>query len=195
MEEEWRDVCGFEGKYQVSNLGNVKSLNYNRTGKEKILRPRENRWGYLLVCLSKEGECKWYKVHRLVLSTFSPCENMESLLVNHKDENKLNNRLENLEWCTYSYNNTYNGRHKRIGEKEAIPIVQLDPHTNKVVNVWGSSMAAERECGYSTSGINQCCKGKRNTHKDYKWQYLHYYISQIDLRIKKVILFGKEYVF
>lgn len=79
--------------------------------------------------------------------------------------------------------------------KMSTPIVQINPSTNNVVNVWGSSMAVERECGFSTSGINQCCKGKRKTYKDYKWQYLHAYISQIDPRIKKVILFDKEYEF
>lgn len=75
------------------------------------------------------------------------------------------------------------------------PIVQIDPSTNKVINVWESSMDAQRVGGYHQGNIIQCCKGKRNTHKGYKWQYLHYYISQIDLRIKKVILFGKEYEF
>lgn len=79
--------------------------------------------------------------------------------------------------------------------KLSIPIVQIDPSTDKVVNVWGSSMAAAREGGFHQGAINDCCNGKHKTHKGYKWQYLHYYISQIDSRIKKIILFDKEYEF
>ena len=215
MEEEWRDIAGYAGKYQVSNLGNVKSLNYKRTGKEKILRPQGTRLGYLQIGLFKGGECKRYIVHRLVLSTFSPVENMDELQVNHINEKKDDNRLENLEWCTCSYNNTYNDRHKRVGEKlrgrtlseatkkkisgaNSKPIVQIDASTNKVVNVWGSSYAAERE-GFNPSNIIKCCKNKfnregNNIYKGYKWQYLSYYISQIDSRIKKIILFDKEFM-
>ena len=91
-------------------------------------------------------------------------------------------------------NNHFYGKHlsEETRRKLSIPIVQVDPSTDKVVNVWGSSMDAERECGYSNSCINQCCKGKRITHGGYKWQYLHVYMQNIDPRIWKVILFGKE---
>ena len=164
--EIWCDVKGYEGRYQVSNLGNVKSLNYRGTGKEKILRQGKNTWGYLFAVLCKNGEHKMYQVHRLILMTFNPVENMSELLVNHKDEDKTNNNLNNLEWCTKLYNNTYNDRHKKIGEKlrgktrseatkqklreaNSIPIVQIDPSTNKVINVWGSGHEAQREGGYN----------------------------------------------
>ena len=203
IEEEWRDVKGYEGLYQVSNLGRVKSLNYKRTGKSKILRPRNNGLGYLQILLYKGGECKWYGVHRLVLSTFSPVENMENLDCNHCDENKENNNLNNLEWCTRSYNNNYGTRNKRAAEKNtngkcSIPIVQLTLE-GKFVKAWKSSMEAERG-GFNQGAIIQCCKNKylregNNIYKGYKWQYLNYYISQIDPRIKKVILFNKEYEF
>ena len=205
MEEIWKDVCGYEGKYQVSNLGNVKSLNYRHTSKERILKPCKDRWGYLFVYLCRNGERKMYLVHRLVLMTFSPCENSHELQVNHIDENKLNNRLENLEWCNSLYNLTYNDRHKKIGEKntngkKSIPVVQINSSTNKVVNIWKSSMDAERIGGYKQTHITQCCKNKylregNNIYKDFRWCYLYEYISKIDPRIKKVILFGKEYYF
>lgn len=215
--EIWKDVCGYEGLYAVSNMGRVKSLNYRHTRKEKILRQCKNIWGYLFVNLWKNGEHKIYQVHRLVLSTFSPIANMSELLVNHKDECKTNNNLSNLEWCTKLYNNTYNDRHKRVGEKlrgktrsaatkkkisEALskPIVQIDVPTNKGVNVWSSGKDAEREGGFNNGNVSQCCKNKfhregNNIYKGYKWQYLHDYISQIDPRIKKIMLFGKEYTF
>ena len=231
MDEIWRDIKNYEGLYQVSNWGRVKSLVDNH-GKfrEKILSPGKHGKGYLAVNLCKGGEHKRYTVHRLVLMTFSPVANMSELLVNHKDEDKTNNNLNNLEWCTTLYNNTYNDKHKKIGEKlrgkplsEATkrklseantgkklsdetkrklskPIVQLDASINKVINVWGSAMAAERECGFNNGNIIKCCKNKyiregNNIYKGYKWQYLHVYMHNIDSRIKKVILFGKEYVF
>ena len=181
IEEEWRDVKGYEGLYQVSNLGRVKSLNYKRTGKSKILRPQGTRLGYLRIRLFKGGECKRHYIHRLVLMTFSPVENMENLDCNHLDENKENNNLNNLEWCTRSYNNTYNGRHKRVAEKNtngkcSIPIVQLS-QDGKLIKVWKSSHDAERG-GFNQGAIIQCCKNKfhregNNIYKGYKWQYIH----------------------
>lgn len=201
--EEWRDVCGYEGKYQVSNLGNVKSLNYHLTGKEQILRPRKNEGGYIQVTLSKNGKCKTYKIHRLVLSTFNPCDNMDKLDINHIDEVKTNNRLENLEWCDRSYNINHGTRNKRVAEKntngkKSVPIVQLSLD-GKFIKAWKSSHDAERIGGYKQTNIIQCCKNKyiregNNIYKGYKWQYLYDYISKIDSRIKKVILFDKEYL-
>ena len=204
MEEIWKDVCGFEGKYQVSNLGNVKSLNYGRTGKEKLLSPSKDKDGYLYVNLYKNREHKIYKVHRLVLMAFNPCENSHELQVNHIDENKENNNLSNLEWVTHQSNCNHGTRIARISEKNtngkcSIPIVQIDLATNKVVNVWKSSHDAQRLGGYNPSNIIQCCKNKfhregNNIYKDFRWCYLYSYIGQIDTRIKKIILFDKEYL-
>ena len=172
-EEIWKDVRGYEGEYQVSNMGRVMSLNYRHTGKEKILKPRNNGRGYLFVNLHANGKHKRYFVHRLVLSTFNPCPDSESLQVNHIDEDKTNNNVDNLEWCTRSYNINHGTRNARAGEKLrgktcseehkiklSIPIVQIELATNKVVNVWGSSMAVEREYGFDHGGINKCCKNK-----------------------------------
>ena len=220
MEEVWRTIVGYEGLYAISNMGRVKSLNYGRTGKEKILRPCKDKDNYLQVGLYKGGKPKWYTVHRLVLSTFNPCENMDELQVNHIDENKENNNLSNLEWCTCKENCNHGTRNMRMAEKLrgrtlsdetrkklsgakrklSKPIVQIDPSTNKIVTVWKSSHGAKREGGFNQGNIISCCKNKysregNNIYKSYKWQYLHVYIHNIDPRIKKVILFDKEYEF
>lgn len=191
MQEIWKDIKEYEGLYQVSNIGNVKSLNYHQTGKERILRLGVNRGGYLIVQLCKNGKRKPLRVHRLVLMTFNPINNMDKLEVNHKDENKKNNNLDNLEWCSRSYNINYGSRTQRT-EK---PVVQLDPTTNKVVNVYRSSMEAEKQ-GFHQGNITQCCKNRYTKHSPniylgYKWQYMSDYIKSIDSRIKKVILLDK----
>ena len=99
MEEIWRPIVGYEGKYEVSNLGNVKNV---KTG--RILKPSSDYDGYLLVNLYDNGR-KMFKVHRLVLQTFLPIE--ENKEVNHKNHIKNDNRLENLEWCSHSENNRF----------------------------------------------------------------------------------------
>lgn len=197
MKEIWKDIKEYYGLYQVSNMGNVKSLNYRHTGEEKILRPMVIRNGYLIVTLYKNGKRKMLTVHRLVLMTFAPINNMDKLDVNHRDENKKNNNLDNLEWCNRSYNINYGTRTQRFAQSKSIPVVQLDPNTNKVVNVYCSAMEAEKQ-GFHQSAIIHCCKNKfnrpgNNIYKGYKWQYMSDYIKSIDTRIKKAILFDKEY--
>lgn len=123
MEEKevWRDIEGYEGLYQVSSWGNVKSLGNGKSNnknycKERILKAGKAKIGYLYVYLMKDGVGKTCRVNRLVAKAFLP--NPSNLpIINHKDENKLNNNVNNLEWCSYSYNNTYNNKAKKIGEK------------------------------------------------------------------------------
>ena len=118
LNEEWRDIEGYEGLYQVSNLGRVKSLNYNHTKSEKILKGIPDNDGYLRVVLFKNGR-KDYRVHQLVAKMFIP--NPENLqVINHTDENKQNNAAKNLEWCTVAYNNTYGDRLKKVSEANKI---------------------------------------------------------------------------
>ena len=117
MEKEiWKDIEGYEGRYQISNRGNVKSLNYNHNGKEKILKPIiNNKHGYAYVGLHLEGKTKNYYIHRLVAIAFIP--NPDNLPeVNHRDENKENNTVENLEWCDRAYNCNYGTHNKRISD-------------------------------------------------------------------------------
>lgn len=109
----WKDIPGFEGLYQVSNDGKVRSLNYNRTGKKQILKQSMDRGGYKMVQLWKNNKKETCKVHRLVAQTFIPNPNNWPQ-VNHKDENKSNNHISNLEWCTQEYNSNYGTRNERI---------------------------------------------------------------------------------
>lgn len=193
MQEIWKDIKEYYGLYQVSNMGNVKSLNYLHTGEEKILRPIVGRDGYLRVNLYKNNNHKNLLIHRLVLMTFNPIDNMDKFEVNHRDENKKNNNLDNLEWCSRSYNINYGSR----TQKTAKPVVQLDPTTNEVINVYCSAREAEKQ-GFNQGAITQCCKNRYTKHSPniylgYKWQCMSEYIKSIDTRIKKVELFDREY--
>ena len=116
MNEEWKDIKGYEGKYQVSNLGRIKSLNYNHTKKEKILDIKPRKDGYMYVGLFKNGKRKSFKVHRLVAEVFIENPNKYPV-INHKDENKSNNCISNLEWCTHKYNVNYGTRAQKFSEK------------------------------------------------------------------------------
>lgn len=116
MEEVWKDIQGYEGKYQVSNLGRVKSLNYGRMNIEKILKPGLNSKGYPQVWLSRNGKKNVFFIHKLVASAYVSNDNIFNIQVNHKDEVKTNNRADNLEWCTAKYNNDYGTRKARAKE-------------------------------------------------------------------------------
>lgn len=109
----WRDIPGYEGLYQVSNTGKVRSLNYRRSKKTKILKQHTNKYGYKLIGLNKMGKRTGYAVHRLVAICF--ISNPNNLTeVNHKDENKTNNTVWNLQWCDRTYNNNYGTRKEKV---------------------------------------------------------------------------------
>lgn len=110
MNEKWRDIAGYDGVYQVSDLGRVRSLKF---GKVRMLRARKSGGEYLKVCLCKDGKINQLSVHRLVAQAFIPNDDETKNEVNHIDECKQNNRVSNIEWCDRSYNNTYNELHKR----------------------------------------------------------------------------------
>lgn len=176
MREEWRPVKDYEGLYEVSNRGNVKSLNYKRTGKERILKARKHKNGYLHVILCKDGKAKEYLVHRLVASAF--CENqMGYTEVNHLDEDKTNNCADNLEFCSGSYNCNYGTRNKRIAEKItnnpkiSKPVIAIDVRTGLILE-FASAHEAEKETGIDNSNIIKCCKGKRNSCGGFYWMYV-----------------------
>lgn len=120
MKEIWKDIKGYEGFYQVSNLGRVKSLERvtinNRIVHERILKLKRDRSGYKRCCLCKDRNRKFFGVHRLVAEAFIPNVNNYPV-VNHKDEVKDNNIVDNLEWCTIKYNSNYGTSPKRISEK------------------------------------------------------------------------------
>lgn len=177
MQEQWRDIEGYENKYQVSNLGRVKSLNYNRTNREKILKLYKNRYGYLYVILYKNGKAKTYTVHRLVVITFmgTPIDE-DYCQINHIDEDKTNNKLENLQYCTIKYNCNYGTRNEKRRKvltnyyKFSKPVIGINIINGYIVE-FPSINEAERVMHVSHSHISECCKGKLKTTGNYKWFY------------------------
>lgn len=165
MKEVWKDINGYEGRYQISNLGRVKS--FLRT--EKILKLSYDRNKYLLVWLCKNGKQTVKKVHRLVGQYFIP--NPDNLpCINHKDENPSNNEITNLEWCTYKYNNNYGTAKERKSKTLGKPVNQLSL-SGEIVNTFYAAIEAQRRTGVANSLIIACCLGKRKTAGGYIWEY------------------------
>ena len=170
MIEEWKDIKGYEGRYQVSNMGRIKSLpRMTRTGYRNgvMLKPIKSSLGYMLVGLSR----KLYKVHRLVAETF--LDNPQNLkYINHKDEDKTNNCVSNLEWCTCEYNNNYGTRNQRISlnSSRKRKILQCDLSGN-VIKEWESIMSASKYYGVTRTNICSCCNGRQKTSAGYTWRY------------------------
>ncbi len=167
--EVWKPIPGYEGLYEVSDLGRVRSLNYKRTGKVVIKKLNKHKCGYLQVELWKDDKPKVIFVHRLVALAFipNPC-NLPC--VNHKDENKTNNCVDNLEWCDYDYNNNYGTRSSRLAKTKSKTVLQYDLDGN-LVKEWMSAMEIKRQTGWSQGNISSCCVGKRNIAYGYKWKY------------------------
>ena len=169
MTEIWKDIEGYENLYQVSNLGRVKALGNggsknSKFSSERILKTCEIK-GYLRVTLSKDGKQKQYSVHRLVAQAF--LQNPDNLpQVNHKDEDKTNNRVDNLEWCSAKYNNNYGTRIQRITEKKSKQVLCVE--TGKI---YPSLRQAERELGISHNNISAACRGIQKTCGGFHWRY------------------------
>ena len=167
--EYWRPVLGYEGLYEVSNWGRVKSLPRNGTVKyARILKPDTDKDGYLYVVLSKNNKQKLFKIHRLVAEAFIPNPN-NLPMINHKDENKQNNNAENLEWCDNKYNINYGSCIERRSKKRSKPILQFTLD-GVFVKEWDSIAECGRN-GFQTSAIIMCCKGKRKKHHKFIWKY------------------------
>ena len=174
--ETWKSIAGYEGLYEVSDLGRVKSLNYNHTGKERIMKPRKNTHGYLYVNLHKDGQRKTITVHRLVATAFiSNPRNLET--INHKDEVKTNNTVTNLEWMSIKDNNNYGTRNKRLSEtqindKNKSKVVQMFDRQGNLLAAFPSTHEAERVTGIYHSHISKCCNGKIKSAGGYIWRYI-----------------------
>lgn len=172
--EIFKDIKGYEGLYQIGSNGTVKSLNYHRTGIERVLKYGKHYKGYLNVALCKEGKMKTFKVHRLVAEAFIP--NPDNLpQVNHKNEVKTDNRVENLEWCSASYNMNYNDGQKRRGVKKIngnrskkVYQYTLD---GDYIATYPSVNEIERQWGYRIGNIWSCCTGRYKSAYGYKWSY------------------------
>lgn len=162
MREIWKDINGFEGLYQVSNLGRVRN-------KRIYLSQKTNNKGYKLVDLYKENKRKQLLVHRLVAIAFVPNPQNHNI-VNHIDENPQNNHAYNLEWCTQKYNMNYGSVPQKIGEANSKAVKQIEK-TGELVKVFPSAIQAQRETGISNGNINDCLHNRRKTAGGYLWQY------------------------
>ena len=156
-----RDVKNYEGLYAVTSCGRVWSYKY-----KKFLTPWVNNKGYLFVDLYKNKKAKHYTLHRLVAEAYIP--NPENLPeINHKDENKANNCLQNLEWCNHKYNHNYGTINERISNSKKIPILQytLD---GEFIREWSSATDVGKDVN---TNILHCLKGRTNSAYGYKWIY------------------------
>lgn len=184
MKEVWRYIKGYEGLYQVSSIGNVRSLEretrqgkgyYKREG--KVLKPSIGKDGYLRVHLSKDGKKSTVDVHRLVAIAFIP--NEEGLpCVNHKDENKTNNVIENLEWCSYSYNNRYgNGNTQRTNSKKEtwkyklMGAIEAYDKDGNFIALYRNLETASKILDIPKYRIKDCLEGKNKSVKGIVWKY------------------------
>jgi hypothetical protein len=197
MEKEiWRDIAGYEGYYQVSNFGRVRSLdkmqNYNgsaRLHKGKILKPNNDGRGYLIVDLSKNNRSVTRTIHRLVAMAF--LDNPNNLpQVNHKDEVKTNNFVfvnedgtvdydkSNLEWCTVSYNVNYGNAAverglKQRNDRNKSKLTAMYTLDGNLVDIYPSAREASRLTGIPKTLIYKCCKGENKTAKGFVFKYFN----------------------
>ena len=163
IDEVFVPIKNYETRYLISNKGRVYSII-----KSIILKPKIER-NYYRVQLFNGKMYKHFFIHRLVATNFIPNRN-NFLEVNHKDENKLHNCVDNLEWCTKKYNINYGTAIYRSANNRGKKIIQLDKNNN-FINSYNSLMDAERITGISNGNINACCKGKRKTAGGYIWKY------------------------
>ena len=196
MLEIWRtavyDGETYEG-FEVSNLGRIKSLNYRRTGRAELMNPWEDTGGYLRVELSKNGETKTCKVHRLVAQTFLP--NPENKpCINHKIEGEKGKKINmvifntdgsidkertTIEWATYEENNNYATRNERIAKaiSKAMTNGKLSKRVlqftldGEFIREWPSTREIERQLGFDNSAVGRCCLGKQKTAYGFIWKY------------------------
>lgn len=197
MEEIWKDIKGYEGKYQVSSLGRVKSFNYLGTGKERILKPKKTRGGYLCICLCKNGITHDYRLNRLVYDTFVGIDKPyrrnttgdNIWVINHKDENIKNNSLENLELITLTENNRYGTAIERLikanvnNPKTSRKVYQYNCY-GELIKIWPSTRECNRN-GYDCRRVSECCNQKgrgtfKRQYKGYIWSYseLHFGVRE-----------------
>lgn len=166
IEEIWKEVKDAP-KYMVSNLGRVKSIQYTN---ERIMKLNKKKSGYLEVGLMvRPNHRKFFLIHRLVMETFCPIENSEEFEVNHKDENKENNRIDNLEWMTSKENCNYGTRNFRLSiHRECKPVECIETGI-----IYRSFNEASEKTGIDTASINMCCTGYRNRQSagGYHWRY------------------------
>lgn len=183
MEEIWKDVEGYEDQYRVSNTGKIMSIRDRGKQRNLLLKPNTDKLGYQRIVLYKNGKRNDLLIHRIVALNF-----IEKIpykdCVNHIDENKQNNNVNNLEWCDHRENNTHGTRIKRAFEtvkhsekwkqgirnrviKTRTSVTGVNLKTGETVKF--NSMNDSASEGFSPGSISQCLSGKLKTHKGYKW--------------------------
>lgn len=175
MKEIWKPVVGWEKLYEVSNFGNVRSLDryvnaghYQKFCKGQLLKPTFHKSNYCIVTLRNSGIQKVSKVHQLVMNAFNPKPNNQKLEINHIDGNTKNNRLDNLEWCTHKQNLQHASKHHLLSIYK--PINQYDLSGN-FIKRWESMKEARDFYGLGINSLRNACKRKSGIHKGYIWRY------------------------
>lgn len=194
MNEEWKDIEGFEGLYKISNFGRVYSIRSKKT-----IKPFTSK-GYLRICLSKNGVQVKKLIHVLVAEHFISKKPFDNAQINHKDLNKLNNKVSNLEWVSPSQNVRHliensNDRKKylqkrmsEIGKNFGLlgveaskkPVAQIDVETNKIIKIFESARDAYRKTGVNYKKISEVCRGQRKTAGGFKWVFYSEGVTTIE---------------
>lgn len=163
MQEVWKDIENYENLYQVSNFGNIRNVKSN-----KLLKQEITKGGYLRVTLTKCKQQKHFSVHRLVAYAF--IENPNGFpCINHIDENPQNNCVDNLEYCTYSYNINYGSRNFKV-QNHSKPVHQMD-FAGNILATYISVNFAAKMLNIDASNIYKCCRGEISYAYEYKWKY------------------------
>ena len=165
MNEIWKPIKDYEN-YYVSTLGRVKSTKQWNGSCERILKQGISNKGYSVVALCKNGKPKSFNVHRLVANAFIPNPNNFDQ-INHINENKTDNRVENLEWCTSSYNMAYGTRLSKQIKKCSKPVLCVETNI-----IYPSAADAARKLSLNQGNISNCCLGKNKTCAGFHWYYV-----------------------
>ena len=175
MQGIWKDVEGYEGIYQISSFGNVKSKRFwlgNRyIYRDRILKTSKSSSGYLQVIFSKDGKTKSKFIHRLVAFAFLENKNNYEE-INHKDENKENNNVNNLEWCNRKYNMNYGNIKEKLANKKAKKVAKYNKNES-LLKIYKSIKKASIDNNVQSNAIVACCKHKKGykTCGGYRWEY------------------------
>jgi hypothetical protein len=168
MQEEWKEVLGFDILYEVSNLGRVRTRYDEKKGYTKEYRfvsPRDNGHGYLCFNWKQKKHQRTVYLHRLVAENFVENPNRHTE-INHKDEDKTNNRAENLEWCEHKYNCNYGTRNQRSATSKKKPVECIETGA-----VYSSANEAARQNGICKTAILNCIHGRTKTSGGYTWRF------------------------